>query len=69
MYNNQNMIQMEFIIWGGAFFIGVIIGTIFCSIYGAYTWIIRITKLKKWYKRTEISDQDIERINKQLKNL
>lgn len=51
------MIQMEFIIMIGAFLIGTIIGLILCKIY---TWLIERKHLKKWYKRTEISDQDID---------
>ena len=48
---------MEFIIMIGAFLIGTIIGLILCKIY---TWLIERKHLKKWYKRTEISDQDID---------
>lgn len=58
---------MGFIIMGGSFCIGIIIGVLICGIYEFYTNIRRRAKCKEWYKRTEVFDQEIDEVNDRLK--
>ena len=58
LLKGTNMSKIELSIMG----VFLIIGLTFCAIYEIYTWIKHRKILKEWYKRTEISDQDIDSI-------
>ena len=47
----------------GAVLIGIINGLIIVKVY---TWIERRRNFKEWYRRTEISDQEINSIKEKL---